>query len=217
MPLGITANIAFALGCHVDAESLSSDFIEVEQRRRSRSIIASLDHDIGKESRKVHAKFYSDGETGQLQNHHIVQRHILEMYTHQLYLLLHRPFFDPGRNEEQEASRSREKCVTSAKVLVESYRDFFQNPQFKDFKWFGIGIGSFLAFHGAVALSASIMDGKEDSSVSLAEVTSLLDETMERFEQLTERSAICAKGLPILQYLRSVPPTINQNYQSFRA
>lgn len=169
----------------------------------SRSIIMSLDHEIGKKYREVQTKFQTDCNSGRLQNHHVVQRHILEMYTHQLYLLLHRPFCDRG-NDELGRFFSRDKCLASARVLVEHHRSFFDDPTFEDFRWFGLGIASFLAFHGAVALAACLMQQGHDRPVDSSELVGFIDEITARFKFVAERSAICSQSWPILQYLRSV-------------
>lgn len=169
-------------------------------QKPSEELVLSLEPRIKAERRKWDGRYAHDNDTSLLQGHHRVQYHLLLAYSHQLTLLLFRPFL----NENSTGNFSQHvqsQCMTSATALLEIHNLFFEDPAFKDFKWYGMGLGSFHAFHGAVVLAAILLKtGDSDSAYHMNRT--ILDGSIQRFSSLAERSSICARATSVLQYLR---------------
>lgn len=283
--LGITYNIALALGCHIDPSSFGLGLIKCEERRRcwaglmmlytiqntamgnmdsqrlqhqvhlpadvndidlmadkiclssvgatqmsyvlfkfrlysissgicqqifgpvkpSRDIVRALDHEITSEQRSWDTKYLSDSSEEVLPIHHIVNLNILYSYSHQLLLLLHRPFFNREltNTSYEDSLKSRNRCIDSALAMLDIHKMLCENPQFKPYKWFTAGLNSFHAFHAAVVLAAVWMD--PDYRSHHRNIQDKLKETLTRFEGLVYRSTICEKATPILSFLMLGP------------
>lgn len=282
--LGMTYNVALALGCHVDPENFNLDCIQREERRRcwaglmmlytiqntslgnldpqrlvnhvrlpadandvditpdgaqvrsagptqmsyilfkfrlynisaricqeifgisepSRATVRALDREIAAEQETWDERYLSDCRTETLPVHHLVHLNILYGYSHQLYLLLHRPFFNRHSSsniDPEDAIESRTRCIDSAKALLAIHKMLSEVPQFNPYKWFNNGLGSFHAFHAAVVLAVVLLDPEPEDQDSQGEIWNILQLTLARFEALAERSAICKKAAPILKFL----------------
>jgi hypothetical protein len=168
-------------------------------QRPSHANIAALDAEIEAEQDKWDAMYLRDIRNNRIQGYQRVHWNILHSHAHQLYLLIHRPFFDHN-TEDSSLRQSRARCITSATALLDIHKLFFEERQFEQFKWYGSGLGSFHAFHGAVVLAMALLQDKDEESNY--QMRAPFDEIITRFEILAGRSTICAKALPILKYLR---------------
>jgi hypothetical protein len=191
--------------------------------RPSHASIAALDADIEAEQDKWDAMYVRDIQNSRIQRYQRVHWNILHSHAHQLYLLLHRPFFD-DTSEGSFVRRSRARCITSAAALLDIHKLFCEERQFHQFRWYGSGLGSFHAFHGAVVLAMALLQDRDEEFDYQMRVP--LDELITRFEAPAGRSTVCAKALPILKYLRygSLVPRplsdanhLNLKLTSFRA
>jgi len=160
--------------------------------------VMALDSDISAEQQKWDDRYLADGGPHMLAQHHKAHWNILHGYAHQLYLLLHRPFFHVRQGDLWPGSRAR--CVASGKALLDIHQQFCESPHFQQFRWYVNGLGSFYAFHGAVAIFATIFE--EGSGYTRLEYGAAFLACVSRFENLAFRSDICAQSLHILQYLR---------------
>lgn len=277
--LGLTHNIALALGCHVDPDNFEMSILDREQRRRcwaglmmmytiqntalgnldpqppinrvrlpanvndddltdghvpachggptqmsyilykfrlyniaskickvafagismpSREAVLALDRKIIAEQEEWNERFLA---TPASSTHHLVHLKILYSYSHQLTLVLHRPFFATNRGWKtiDGAKESRVRCIASARSLLEIHKELFETPEFKPYQWYNRGLGSFHAFHGAVVL-ATVMLHPEAGEDTLG-IWDALQGCLARFEALSARSNICTKGISVLRAL----------------
>ncbi|KAI9818762.1 MAG: hypothetical protein M1827_007582 [Pycnora praestabilis] len=279
--LGLTYNVALALGCHVDPENFDLNPIQCEERRRcwaglmllytiqntslgnmdpqrlqhqvrlpadvndvdihpdgirspsvgptqmsyilfkfrlynisaricqyifgtsepSRAVVRALDHEITLEQQAWDDKYLADSREEALPVHHFVHLNILYGYSHQLFLLLHRPFFTRSlaHTSYQDSMESRNRCISSARALLDIHQMLCETPHFAPYKWFNAGLGSFHAFHAAVVLSVVLMDPQDQPQHN--NIRSTLENTLSRFESLAYRSSICEKAAPVLRFL----------------
>jgi hypothetical protein len=167
----------------------------------SRDVVRALDHEITLEQRSWDTKYLSDSCEEILPVHHIVNLNILYSYSHQLFLLLHRPFFNREsiNTNYEDLLESRNRCIDSAQAILDIHKMLCESPQFAPYRWFTTGLNSFHAFHAAVVLAVVWMDADYQSHHN--NIQNKLNETLTRFEGLVYRSAICEKAAPILRFL----------------
>ncbi|PYH88648.1 hypothetical protein BO71DRAFT_435548 [Aspergillus ellipticus CBS 707.79] len=122
---------------------------------------------------------------------------ILQLYAHQLYLLLHRPFCRRGR---RFSAASKQKCLESGAALVDIQRRFLELPRLRHYRWYVYGMTEAFAVHGAVALAACLLDGEGDG-VAMGYYRDMLEGGVCRIEGLRDRSSICGEATPGLRYL----------------
>ncbi|EKG20619.1 Transcription factor fungi [Macrophomina phaseolina MS6] len=177
----------------------------------SAQTLSDLEREINLERESWNARYLRDLQTQSLPAHHMLQLHILDGYSHQLVLLLHRPFFvNPSLCSTWEQSKaSREKCIKAARQMLELHRSIDQSPLFLPYRWYSQGVGSFHAFHAAVVLAAVLSSPADDGQDQ--ELQILLMETLQTFRDMAPRSRICAKAEPALRRLLSV----SLNHSSF--
>ncbi|KAK4073552.1 transcriptional regulator family: Fungal Specific TF [Trichoderma aggressivum f. europaeum] len=165
----------------------------------SHASIAALDAAIEREQESWDAIYRSHLRSDKIQGFQRVHWNILHSHAHQIYLLIHRPLFgEPA--ESGFLQRSRARCITSATALLDIHALLSDEERFRQFRWYGFGLGSFHAFHGAVTLAAAILQNRDGESSY--EMQSVLNETTNRFQSLSGRSPICAKAYTILKYLQ---------------
>ncbi len=173
--------------------------------RPSRSTVLIFDRKIASEQEAWNAKFLA---TLPLPAHHLVHFNILYSYSYQLTLLLHRPFFTVKRGEEvlEGARESRDRCIHAARSIIDIHKDLFESKDFKPYQWYNCGFGSFHAFHGAVVLAVVLL--YPEAGDDTAGILGVLQDCLARFEIMSERSNICAKGTPVLKALLCVSFTL---------
>ena len=164
----------------------------------TKEVVMALDGDIAAEQKKWDDRYLADGGPKMVAHHHKAHWNILHGYAHQMYLLLHRPFFHVGRGDSWPGSRAR--CVASGRALLDIHQQFYELPHFQRYRWYLNGLGSFYAFHGAVTIFATIFE--EGSGATRLEYGAAFLACVSRFENLAFRSNICAQSLHVLQYLR---------------
>lgn len=165
----------------------------------SRDMVQSLDQEIAAERGMWDSKNLLDSTFESLPAHNRMNVHILHGYSYQLYLLFHRPFFHQSFSDLGNFEYSRLRCISSAKASVDLHRTLCETPQFAPYKWFTTGLGSFHAFHSAVVLAVALPHLNEQDQY--LEILRDLEGTIQRFENLSSRSQICAKATPILKSL----------------
>ncbi|KAF4544773.1 C6 zinc finger domain-containing protein [Lasiodiplodia theobromae] len=188
----------------------------------SPDVIASLETDIQHEreiwSRRYARDRHRPEDLPVLQQ---LQLHILDGYSHQLMLLLHRPFFVAANAAAtaclsgEQVDASRKKCIEAARAELELHRTLHQSPTFAPYKWYSRGIASFHAFHAAVVLvtimassaSSTISNGtpgiRAGSQQQYQELLQLITSAVQRFEEMAPQSRFCAKAAPALSNLVS--------------
>ncbi|KAJ3548421.1 hypothetical protein NM208_g1007 [Fusarium decemcellulare] len=123
---------------------------------------------------------------------------ILETYAHQLYLLIHRPYYHP--HTPQYIPSSRRRYLESSMALLDLHRQICELPTLRPYRWLANGMTSFNAVQGAVALAGCINNRPEQ-----ADTTELhweaLDAAVQRLKALQQSSPVCAKAYPALRDL----------------
>ncbi|KAE8446429.1 hypothetical protein EG329_012034 [Mollisiaceae sp. DMI_Dod_QoI] len=293
--LGMTYNVAIALGCHIDPSTFNLDPIQCEERRRcwaglmmlytiqntilgnldpswkvtyevqlpadvndtditlagiqehlggptqmsyllfkfklydlttkichetfsssepSRQAIQQLDQQICLTQETWDSRYLTDSTFDSLPVHHTMHLHILQAYAHQLFLLLHRPFFAQSILGLDVPNESQIRCIASAEALLDIYRIISETPNFRPYMWYTNGIGSFHAFHAAAVLAVALLMPIYKPQYQKFKRT--LHETLARFEASTARSKICEKSARILKCLLASPsPNQSSNVTLF--
>ncbi|KAJ9235399.1 transcriptional regulator family: Fungal Specific TF [Paecilomyces variotii] len=169
----------------------------------SPTTLTQLENEVASIQAMCTSRYRSDNRS-HLPGHHMANYNILQGYTHQLRLLIHRPnftrYFQGDRS--QATWRSKDRCVESAKSLLAIYRNLSECPVFAPYKWYASGLGSFHAFHAAVTLAAVLME--PDNQNEYDEIKGLLSNSLDRFAALSHRSSVCEKAVTILQNLIDV-------------
>ena len=127
---------------------------------------------------------------------------ILQTYAHQLYLLVHRPFYRSRSNSFR--TQSRNIYLESSMSLMDLHRQLCEVPRLRNYRWLAKGMTSFNAFQGAVALASCLLDQHND--VQQIRYKNTFDATVARFENLQALSPVCAKTYPVLRNLQYVFP-----------
>ncbi|KAJ9192820.1 transcriptional regulator family: Fungal Specific TF [Paecilomyces variotii] len=170
----------------------------------SPTTLTQLENEVASIQAMCTSRYRSDNNRSHLPGHHMANYNIIQGYTHQLRLLIHRPnftrYFQGDRS--QAAWRSKDRCVESAKSLLAIYRNLSECPVFAPYKWYTSGLGSFYAFHAAVSLAAVLME--PDNQNEYDEIKGLLSNSLDLFAALSHRSSVCEKAVTILQNLIDV-------------
>lgn len=101
----------------------------------SRSAIQELDRQICVAQETWDAKYLADSTFETLPTHHAVHLHILHAYSHQLFLLLHRPFFAQSILGLDVPNESQIRCIASAEALLDIHRILSETPEFRLYMW----------------------------------------------------------------------------------
>lgn len=165
----------------------------------SHSTIQSLDHQVCLAQQEWERRYHADSNLEALPIHHAVHLHILHAYSHQLFLLLHRPFFAQSILGLETPNDSQIRCIASAEALLDIHQTLCDTEDFRPYKWYTNGIGSFHAFHGAVVLSVALL--MPIYRPQHQKFKRVLNEALVRFERSSGRSTICEKATRILRHL----------------
>ncbi|RDW63333.1 hypothetical protein BP6252_10878 [Coleophoma cylindrospora] len=174
-------------------------------------IIQSLDRKICLVQESWDARYQADiscpygSPNMALPIHHQVHLHILHGYAHQLFLLLHRPFFAQSILGLEIPNASQIRCIASAEALLDIHRILCETPTYRPFLWYTYGLGSFHAFHAAAVLAVACL--VPSYSPQWARFTTMLKEVLARFEAAGERSIICVRAARVVKLLmnRKIP------------
>jgi hypothetical protein len=165
----------------------------------SREKIQDLDQRISSVQESWDERYRSDSMHDVLPIHHTVHLHILHAYSHQLFLLLHRPFFAQSITGLEIPNESQIRCIASAEALLDIHKTLSTTPAFKPYAWYTNGLGSFHAFHAAAVLAVACM--MPLYRPQYRKFRSMLAETAERFQAAAGRSMICEKAARVLKSL----------------
>jgi hypothetical protein len=161
--------------------------------------IQELDQQICAAQESWDARYLADSSTATLPIHHAVHLHILHGYAHQLFLLLHRPFFAQSLLGLDVPNESQIRCIASAEALLDIHKLLFETTAFRKYVWYTNGIGSFQAFHAAVVLAVALK--MPIYRPKWSQFRRELDEAIVRFDASSARNKICAKAAKILRFL----------------
>jgi hypothetical protein len=163
--------------------------------------VIDLDREIRKEQETWLNSYGEDGRgPGGLRAHDQVHWYILHGHLHQMFLLLHRPFFHSGAGNHPVApGHSRNQCVESASMILEIYHILNTEPKYQPYRWYTNGLATFHAFHAAVVISIELLSMENPS---FSELWSNFQQVEEYFTRNSPRSSLATKVLPITKFLR---------------
>lgn len=162
------------------------------------AMLCLFDSQVAEEQGQWDTIFLLDGSPSLLDPSSYAHWCILQLYAHQLYLLLHRPFCKPHSSYFRPLSRA--KCIVSGTALLDLYRQLCELPRLRHYRWLSSGLTSFYAIHGAIALASCLLD--EPVTVDLSPYLVKFDAVVERICALHGKSQICAKAYPILHHIQ---------------
>ena len=129
--------------------------------------------------------------------YHMAHHYILQSYTHHLYLILHRASLS-SQSLGYDLLRSRRRCKTSAIVVLEVHAHLCNTEEFRPYQWYVYGLGSFHAFLAlSVLIVLSYTVGMDDGD--RPRLLGIIDQSMNRFDVMSDRSDICARAVAILR------------------
>lgn len=173
--------------------------------------ITAFDNEISAQQDEWNIKYVSDTRHSSLPTHHAVHLNILFGYSHQLFLLLHRPVLvqartASGSNHRYPSSQllsSRSRCLQSASALLGIHRLLHENDDFRPYQWYNRGLGSFHAFHAAVFIAYICGTTTDLDADYVASLRRELESSVTTFDAMasTGMSRICEKAAPILRHL----------------
>jgi len=166
------------------------------------SVIQNLDQQICLAQETWDGRYIADSTFEELPTHHAVHLHILHAYAHQLFLLLHRPFFARSILGLEIPNESQIRCIASAEALLDIHRILVTTPEYRLYMWYTNGLGSFHAFHAAAVLAVALL--MPIYRPQYRKFRGMLEDTLGRFEKMARRSKICEKGSRILRFLLCV-------------
>jgi hypothetical protein len=170
-------------------------------------MLSTLDAEIAREQQQWDYTFLLNGSPSLLDTFSYAHWCILQLYAHQLYLLLHRPSC-LRRHEADFLPASRSKCLTSGAALIDLHRQFLILPRLRHYRWYVYGLTGSCAVHGAVALASCLLDGA-DEVVDSAHYRAIFNDAVQRIESLQDRGNIYRKAYPVLRHLQYVPNSVN--------
>ena len=134
-----------------------------------------------------------------LSTHHSVHLNLLHGYAHQLFLLLHRPFFAQSVYGLATPNESQIRCIASAEALLDIHKMFCDDAIYIPYKWYTNGLGSFHAFHASVVLAVALQ--QSIYSNQHYKFRKMLEDTLQRFDSNSAGSRMCLKAAKILRFL----------------
>jgi len=161
--------------------------------------IWALDHEICIAQESWDKRYLADSTSEALPVQHAVHLHILHGYAHQLFLLLHRPFFAQSILGLDVPNESQIRCIASAEALLDIHRILYETPNFRPYMWYTNGLGSFHAFHAAVVLSVALL--MPIYKLQYQRFKNALEMALTRYEASAGRSKICEKAARIIRFL----------------
>ncbi|KAF3386367.1 hypothetical protein F1880_001394 [Penicillium rolfsii] len=162
--------------------------------------LSLLDSQVAEEQRQWDNIFLVDGSPSVLDPSSYAHWCILQLYAHQLYLLLHRPFCKSRGPCFRSASQV--KCIISGSAMLDVHRQFCELPRLRHYKWLLSGLTSFYAIHGAIALVSCLLD--EPQSLDLSPYRADFDAAIARIDKLQNKSQVCSKAYPVLAHLQTL-------------
>jgi hypothetical protein len=167
------------------------------------SRLMALDAEIASEQQRWASIFLVDGAPSLLDSSSYALWCGLDVYAHQLYLLLHRPFSRPA-NRPLYRPESRQKCIESSLVLLDIHQKWMELPRLRSYRWYAYGVVGSCALHGAVTLASCLLE-QTDQEVDSSAQRKAFDAAVLRLSKLQQRSSLYAKAYPVLRQLQCVP------------
>ncbi|KAI3580684.1 glycosyl hydrolase family 3 C-terminal domain-containing protein, partial [Fusarium oxysporum f. sp. albedinis] len=164
--------------------------------------LVALDAEIASEQQRWASIFLVDGAPSLLDSSSYALWCGLDVYAHQLYLLLHRPFSRPA-NQPLYRPESRQKCITSSLVLLDIHRKWMELPRLSSYRWYAYGVVGSCALHGAVTLASCLLE-RTDQEIDDSAERKAFDAAVLRLNKLQERSSLYVKAYPVLRQLQSM-------------
>lgn len=180
---------------------LASDICRLnssEPTRAQFSHVRNLDDQLHAEKREQIKRF---GGHSNLPTYHQAHSFILNNYTNHLLLLLHRPFLtiqDPMN--PKGTSTSYERCEKAAYAIISTYEHLHTWHEFRSYSWYTHGIGAFHAFFAMTTLLA-MLGPVERSAVSTQTCIQSVQSCLQKFQEATPFSEICARAYSIISPL----------------
>ncbi|KAF2965992.1 hypothetical protein GQX73_g7586 [Xylaria multiplex] len=169
-----------------------------DNSQMSETALQALDAVITEEQDEWSSTYLVNGMPSVIDNASYAHWCILQTYAHQLRLLLHRPFHHSRSAHFRENSRTA--CISSSTALLDLHRQLCEMPRLRCYRWLVLGMTSFNALHGAIALTSCLLDTPpvpdETSYISAIEATA------DRIAKLRTNSPVCANAHPILHKLQ---------------
>lgn len=172
--------------------------------------LANLDAEIAVQQDLWSAKYLADTRENSLPDQHAAHLQILSGYSHQLCLLLHKPVITQPQTPDTtdrcwynpaQVARSRDRCLESARSLLDIHSFLHESPQMRPYQWYNRGLGSFHAFH-AVATIIFICETCPAMPIhEMVEIEQDLKSAAGVFQSISETgmSLICRKAFPVVQ------------------
>ncbi|RJE25249.1 hypothetical protein PHISCL_02399 [Aspergillus sclerotialis] len=154
--------------------------------KHNEALLSLFDSQVAEEQRQWDTIFLLDGSPSLLDSSSYAHWCILQLYAHQLYLLLHRPFCKPHSPCFRSASRA--KCIISGTALLDVHRLLYELPRLRHYRWLLSGLTSFYAIHGAIALASCLLD--EPDTVDLSPYRPDFDAAVARIYKLRNKSHV---------------------------
>ena len=153
---------------------------------------------IANEQQQWDVHYLADGAPSILDTASYAHWCILQTYAHQLYLLVHRPFYRSRSSHFR--TLSKEKCLESSMSLMDLHRQLCEVPRLRNYRWLANGMTSFNAFQGAVALASCLLDRPDTAQQD--RYMEAFGATIDRIGNLQASSPVCAKTYPVLRNLQ---------------
>lgn len=166
----------------------------LDEKLAHHKVILSLDQKLANEEHEHTSRFSGQN----LPMYHIVHHYILQSYTHHLYLVLHRGSLNVQSTGNDVVPQSRQRCKSSATTILETHGHLYETAEFRPYSWYVYGLGSFHAFLAVsvlIVLSSTTKVANEDSY----RLHALVEQCVQRFEVMADRSDVCAKAAVILR------------------
>ena len=166
----------------------------LDQQLSDQQTIFALDQKLASEEHEHTSRFSGQN----LPVYHIVHHYILQSYTHHLYLILHRATLNSQSNDDDGVLQSRKRCKMSAMTVLEVHRHLYETAEFRPYRWYVYGLGSFHAFLAVsvlIVLSSTMRAEDDDCPRFFA----LIDQCIHRFESMADRSDVCARAVVLLR------------------
>jgi len=166
------------------------------------STIIELDQEIRNEQKTWPSKYSAGGgaEPNELKANDQVHWYILHGHLHQMFLLLHRPYFHGSSADNHPvAPDSRRQCIESATSILEIYNILNTEPKYQPYRWYTNGLATFHAFHAVVVASVDLLSMHDPSQ---SPTWKAFQQVYDHFSKNSPRSSIATKTMPIINFLR---------------
>lgn len=198
---------------------LAADICQYSNAKHSLREVSALDRRISIEESEHEARFDTNR---QLPLYHLAHRCILKNYTSHLRLLLHRPYIQFETNSmvledtalKDRIFQSRETCKICAVRILDNHAWLYEREEFKPYRWFIYGVGSFHAFLAASTLAVLLSLEPMTAASDHGHIFSVLQKCHDRFQRMAARSDVCAKSAAIIGRLLYTSPNASSAQKS---